>query len=131
LVALLIDLEPVPAAPHAAVSSGMAAEPAAAPLTAAPEPEPTAPVAEPISFDDPYVASALCTTCNECTNLNPRMFVYNANRQATIADPSAGTFEELVKAAEKCPARCIHPGTPRDGDPTVDERLLARAKAFA
>jgi hypothetical protein len=85
---------------------------------------------EAISFADPYITSALCTTCNECTNLNSRMFQYNANKQAFISDPKAGTFAELVKAAEKCPARCIHPGAPREDDDTVTEDLIAKAAQF-
>jgi pyruvate-ferredoxin/flavodoxin oxidoreductase len=51
---------------------------------------------------DPYIDSPLCTTCNECTNINPRMFVYNADKQAVIQDSRAGTFQELVRAAELC-----------------------------
>lgn len=80
--------------------------------------------------EEPYIDSELCTSCNDCINLNPRMFQYNSERQAYIADPSAGTFAELVKAAESCPARCIHPGLPRPGDPTVTPELVERAKAF-
>ena len=56
--------------------------------------------------------------------------VHNENKQAEIADPAAGTFEQLVKAAEKCPARCIHPGVPRSGDETVTDDLVARAARF-
>ena len=107
---------------------------AAAPTSEA-EPEP-APVEEEddeedVSFSDPYINSILCTTCNECTNINPRMFRYNANKQATLADLAAGTFKQLVLAAEKCPARCIHPGSPRPDDPTVTPDLVARARNFA
>jgi ferredoxin len=78
----------------------------------------------------PTIDTALCTSCNECINLNPRMFKYDGNKQATIADASAGTFAELVKAAEKCPARCIHPGVPRNGDRTATDKLVARAARF-
>jgi ferredoxin len=85
---------------------------------------------EAVAFNEPYIDAILCTTCNECTNLNGRMFQYNANRQAVIADASAGTFEELVKAAEKCPARCIHPGAPREDDSTATDDLIARAAKF-
>ncbi|GAB4241414.1 MAG: hypothetical protein Kow00109_16830 [Acidobacteriota bacterium] len=85
---------------------------------------------EPEPAEEPYIDSELCTSCNDCINLNPRMFKYNSERQAYIADPAAGTFAELVKAAENCPARCIHPGSPRPGDPTVTPELLERAKAF-
>jgi ferredoxin len=133
LVAVLMDLESV--APSAKI---VTATPAVLPVETDAEQsasEPTETVAdaipsEEISFDEPYIDTVLCTTCNECTNLNPRLFVYNDNRQATINDPAAGTFEDLVKAAEKCPARCIHPGAPRADDPTVNDDLLTRARAF-
>jgi ferredoxin len=80
---------------------------------------------------EPYIDSFLCTSCNECINLNPRMFKYNHDKQAYLADPAAGTFLQLVKAAEACPARCIHPGQPRAGDSTATPEVLARAKAFS
>jgi ferredoxin len=105
-------------------------EPAAA---AAPEPAVVeAPPAEEeaLSFDEPYIDTPLCTTCNECTNLNSQLFQYNAEKQAFIADSAAGTFAELVKAAELCPARCIHPGKPRAGDATATPELIARAAPF-
>lgn len=85
---------------------------------------------EEVFLDEPWIDSGLCTTCNECTNLNGRMFRYNANKQAELADRSAGTFDDLVKAAEKCPARCIHVGVPPAGDPKVTEDLRARAQKF-
>jgi pyruvate-ferredoxin/flavodoxin oxidoreductase len=58
------------------------------------------------------------------------MFRYDANKQAYLADAAAGTFDELVRAAEKCPARCIRTGAPPKGDPTVDDALVARAAKF-
>ena len=77
-----------------------------------------------------YIESARCTTCNECTNLNKRMFAYNEKKQATIKDPSAGTFAQLVQAAEKCPVRIIHPGSPRNPDEKNLDKWLARAAPF-
>jgi pyruvate-ferredoxin/flavodoxin oxidoreductase len=59
---------------------------------------------------EPYIETARCTTCNECTNLNKKMFAYNDKKQAYIKDPKAGTFRELVTGAERCPVRIIHPG---------------------
>ncbi|HME05725.1 MAG TPA: ferredoxin [Bryobacteraceae bacterium] len=79
---------------------------------------------------DPYVDSSLCTSCNDCTKINSRMFQYNADKQAYIADANAGTFAELVKAAEGCPARCIHPGIPRPDDRTATPQWLGRAAKF-
>ena len=40
------------------------------------------------------------------------MFVYDENKQAYIKDPLAGTFAQIVQAAERCPAGIIHPGDP-------------------
>lgn len=79
---------------------------------------------------DPSIQSIRCTTCNECTNLNGRMFAYNDKRQAYVKDPDAGSFAELVKAAEICPVAIIHPGTPRDPDEAGLGALLQRAARF-
>jgi len=35
-----------------------------------------------------------------------------------------------VKAAELCPARCIHPGKPRSGDSTATPEVVGRASKF-
>lgn len=80
---------------------------------------------------EPYIDSFLCTSCNDCMKVNPRMFGYDANKQAYIADARAGTFAELVKAAEGCPATCIHPGMPRPDDKTATAQVLARAAKFS
>ncbi len=77
--------------------------------------------------EDPCIDSFLCTSCNDCFKINPRVFQYDSNKQAYIADAAAGTFAELVKAAAGCPARCIHPGTPRPGDSTATAQILAMA----
>jgi ferredoxin len=79
---------------------------------------------------EPYIDSFLCTSCNDCINLNPQLFRYNEDKQAVIGDVSAGTFLELVKAAEACPAHCIHPGSPAEDDETATPEVIARAKAF-
>jgi len=65
---------------------------------------------DPELITEPWIDTPLCTTCNECINLNPKLFVYNEDKQAEIGDLSAGTQAELVEAAEMCPAHCIHPG---------------------
>ena len=117
---------PSPAAPSPAAPSPAAPSPAAARVGAAGG----EPAEESMGFDEAYIDSDLCTTCNECTNLNGRMFQYNADKQAFITDTNAGTFEELVKAAELCPAECIHPGAPRPDDATATPDMLARAAAL-
>jgi ferredoxin len=81
-------------------------------------------------FDEPYIETPRCTSCDECTTLNPRLFAYNENKQAYIADLSAGTYRDLVLAAEKCPVRIIHPGKPLNPDEPHLEELLKRAEPF-
>ena len=115
-----------PAAPAALPPAAPAVEePPAEAAEAAVEEEEEEPFIE-----EAYINSVLCTTCQDCINISPQMFKYNENKQAFITDAAAGTFEQLVKAAEKCPARCIHPGAPRADDPTVTDDLIARAKKF-
>ncbi len=97
---------------------------------AAPEVETEEEEDEAISFDEPYIDTPLCTTCNECTNLNGKMFAYNENKQAFVKDASAGTFRELVTAAEKCPVHIIHPGKPGNPDETGLDDLVQRAAKF-
>ncbi len=77
-----------------------------------------------------YIESARCTSCNECINLNPRMFVYNEHKQATIKDVHAGTFAQLVQAAERCPAGIIHPGDPVNPKEKNLEKWIKRAEPF-
>jgi ferredoxin len=122
-------------------SSQLATMPAtkAAKVEAQPEPAAEAVEAEPVaeaeaeealSFDEPWLDTAMCTTCDDCMGINKMMFAYNDNKQAILRDPKAGTFADLVAAAEICPAKCIHPGKPLDpNEPGLDE-LIARAEPF-
>lgn len=79
---------------------------------------------------EPWIETPRCSTCNECTGINDRMFAYNENKQAYIKDPDAGTFRELVEAAEACQVAVIHPGKPRDPNEPGIEELIERASAF-
>jgi ferredoxin len=80
--------------------------------------------------DEPWIETARCPSCNECQLINDRMFVYNDNKQAYIKDPDAGTFRQLVEAAESCQVAIIHPGKPRNPrEPGLDD-LMKRAAAF-
>jgi hypothetical protein len=58
------------------------------------------------------------------------MFTYNDNKQAFIKDINAGTYRQLVEAAEVCQVAIIHPGKPRNpNEPGLNE-LIERAKPF-
>lgn len=62
--------------------------------------------------------------------MNPLMFVYNESNQAYIADLSAGTYKQMVEAAEICPSNCIHPGKPWDDSEADLDDLLERAQPY-
>jgi hypothetical protein len=109
-------LEPAPQPAAAAAAAG----PKAAAAEAAPEPSP----------DEAYIETARCTSCNECTKINDKMFAYNENKQAYIANPDAGTYAQLVEAAESCQVSIIHPGKPRNANEPGVAELMQRAEAF-
>ena len=106
----------------AAPASAKTAAPEAASATAEPEPE--------RSPDEAYIETARCSTCNECTQINNKMFAYDGNKQAYIADINAGTYAQLVEAAESCQVAVIHPGKPKNPNEPGLEDLLKRAEAF-
>ncbi len=117
-----------------AATTAAKAEPA--PETSAPKAETTAAEAESDSavaevLDDmPWIETSRCTTCNECRQINDRLFGYNENMQAFIADPDAGTYRQLVDAAEGCQVSIIHPGKPRNPNEPDLADLMERAKPF-
>ena len=110
---------PAESTPVAAPAAVAAATPA--PATEAPAEKPS---------DDPYVETARCSSCNECIQINDKLFGYDGNKQALILNPDAGTYRQLVEAAENCQLSIIHPGKPRNpNEPGLDE-LIKRAEPF-
>jgi pyruvate-ferredoxin/flavodoxin oxidoreductase len=78
----------------------------------------------------PWIDTAECTTCDECTKLNGEIFAYNENKKAYIKDPLGGPYRDIVKAAEKCTARVIHPGLPRDRREKEIDKWILRAEKY-
>jgi pyruvate-ferredoxin/flavodoxin oxidoreductase len=78
----------------------------------------------------PWIETELCTACDECTNLNSKIFVYNENKKAIIKDPQGGPYPDIVKAAERCTAQVIHPGLPKDRNIKNVDKWIARAKKY-
>lgn len=135
-----VDLGPEPAAAPAPAPAAAAA-PAATPAPVAepaPEPAPVA-VAEPAPVAaeedeglamEPYIDTEDCTSCNECINVNDKLFAYNDDGLAEIVDPKAGPFSDIVKAAESCPVAIIHPGTPLNPKERGLDQWIERAEPF-
>jgi pyruvate-ferredoxin/flavodoxin oxidoreductase len=120
------------AAPAAAPAPAPAAPaPAAAAVAEAPaETEALPAPAEEAEVVEPYIDTELCTSCNDCLQISKQLFAYDGEKRAYIKDPRGGTFQQLVRAAEKCPARVIHPGTPLDPDEPDLDKWVERAKPF-
>ena len=102
---------------------------AAAPSTPAPEAAPAEKEPEK-SPDEAYIETPRCSTCNECVQLNSKMFMYDGNKQAYIGDVNAGTYAQLVEAAENCQVSIIHPGKPRNPNESGLDELIKRAEPF-
>lgn len=137
LTDVLLGMDFTTASPNFRTKTSTAAstKTSAEPVTeaeSAPETDATAQEAEPeeVTFDDPWIDSELCTSCNDCMKVNTVLFVYNENKQAILGDLSTGTYAQLVEAAELCPARCIHPGKPSNPNEPGLEELIERAKPF-
>ena len=130
---------PAVAAPAASATAPApsATATATATATAVTETPAAAPAAAPAAEDEEesmaieaYIDSPRCTTCNECINLNKKMFAYNEAKQAFVKDATAGTFQQLVLAAERCPVSIIHPGTPLNPKEKDLDKWLKRAARF-
>jgi ferredoxin len=106
------------------------ATPAAAASATGPTPVAEQPEEEEAGFDEPWIDTMLCTSCNDCLKINPLLFSYNEEKQASLGDTSKGTYAQLVEAAELCPARCIHPGKPWNPEEPNLEELMRRAAPF-
>ncbi|MTI41654.1 2-oxoacid:acceptor oxidoreductase family protein [Fulvivirga lutimaris] len=78
----------------------------------------------------PWIETDECTSCDECININPRVFAYNNDKKAYIKDPKAGSYKELVMAAEKCTAQVIHPGLPADKSEKDIEKWIKRGDKY-
>ncbi|MCG6968985.1 MAG: 2-oxoacid:acceptor oxidoreductase family protein [Gammaproteobacteria bacterium] len=80
---------------------------------------------EPVWIDTPE-----CTSCDECIEINARIFAYDDHKHAYIVDPKAGTYKDIVRAAEKCTAGAIHPGTPFNRSEKDIDKWMQRAAKY-
>jgi pyruvate-ferredoxin/flavodoxin oxidoreductase len=86
--------------------------------------------AAPADYEPVWIETPECTACDECTDLSPKMFAYNDDKQAVVVDPKGGSFKDVVRSAEKCTASCIHPGTPWNMNEKDVDKLIKRAEKF-
>lgn len=126
------EVEKQQAVAASAPAAGAAAAPTAAPAAAttpSATAEPAAAEAPPPS-DEAWIETSRCPSCNECQIINDKMFGYNENKQAFIKDLAAGTYRQMVEAAESCQVAIIHPGKPWNPAEAGLPELVERAKPF-
>ncbi len=78
----------------------------------------------------PWIDSEECTACDECITINPDIFAYNDDKKAIIKNPLGGSYQDLVKAAERCTAQIIHPGLPKNRHEKGIDKWLKRAQKY-
>ena len=81
-------------------------------------------------FEPCWVETPECTACDECMAIAPKTFAYNDQKLAVVINPKGARFADIVKAAEKCTAGCIHPGTPWNPAEPGLNKLMTRAAKF-
>ncbi|ODB99633.1 pyruvate ferredoxin oxidoreductase [Candidatus Thiodiazotropha endoloripes] len=86
--------------------------------------------ADSADYEPVWIETPECTACDECIEINPKIFAYNDEKKAIIVDPKGGKFKDIVKAAEKCTAACIHPGSPWNATEKDLEKFVKRAAKF-
>lgn len=89
-----------------------------------------APAATAGGYEPVWVETPECTACDECVSIAPKVFAYNDHKQVIVVDPKGAKFADIVKAAEKCTAGCIHPGTPWNPNEPGLDKLIARAAKY-
>jgi len=115
-------MQMVGGAPGGAVAvAASVAAPTAAPAAG------TAPAGDAMA---PWIDTPQCTSCDECIKINDKIFVYGPDKKAVIRDAAAGPYRDLVKAAERCTARVIHPGLPRDRSEKDIAKWIQRGQKF-
>jgi len=104
--------------------------PLTASTTVAALPPASAPETANGDYTAPWIDSAQCTSCDECIGINPKIFAYDDSKHAFVKNPKGGPYKDLVRAAEKCTAQVIHPGTPFDPKEKDLDKLTKRAARY-
>jgi len=81
-------------------------------------------------YEPVWIETPECTACDECTDINPKIFAYNEDKLAIVVNPKGGPYKDIVKAAEKCTAECLHPGTPFNPKEKGLDKLVKRAEKY-
>ena len=81
-------------------------------------------------YEPVWLETPECTACDECVEIAPGVFQYNADGLAEVINPKGAPFKDIVKAAEKCTAGCLHPGSPWSASEKDLDKLIKRAEKY-
>ena len=81
-------------------------------------------------YEPVWLETPECTACDECVEIAPGVFQYNADGLAEVINPKGAPFKDIVKAAEKCTAGCLHPGSPWNASEKDLDKLIKRAEKY-
>ena len=86
--------------------------------------------AAPPDYEPVWIDTPECTACDECTTIAPAVFAYNDEGKAEVINPRGASYRDIVRAAEKCTAGCLHPGTPWNPKEKGIEQWIQRAEKY-
>ncbi len=81
-------------------------------------------------YEPVWIETPECTACDECTTIAPGIFAYNDEGKAEVVNPKGGSYKDIVRAAEKCTAGCLHPGTPWNLNEKEIDKWIQRAEKY-
>ncbi|MCB1124630.1 MAG: pyruvate ferredoxin oxidoreductase, partial [Verrucomicrobiae bacterium] len=62
-------------------------------------PAAAAPPAASGAFEPAWIDQTECTSCDECTTINSKIFQYDENKKAFVKNPRGGPYKDIVRAA--------------------------------
>ena len=81
-------------------------------------------------YESVWVETHECTACDDCLAIAPGVFAYDEDKKIIVTDPKGSSYKNIVRAAEKCAAMAIHPGTPANPQEPDAAKLMQRAAKF-
>ncbi|WP_205727971.1 2-oxoacid:acceptor oxidoreductase family protein [Flammeovirga pectinis] len=78
----------------------------------------------------PWIETEDCSGCDECIKINNKIFAYNSDKKAFVKNSDGGTYQDVVKAAEKCTAGVLHPGLPKNMSEKNIDKLIKRGEKY-
>ncbi len=77
-----------------------------------------------------WIETPECTACDECVNINPKIFRYNGDKKAEVADPKAGPSRTSSRPRRSAPPGASTPARPGIRRRPGLDKLMKRAEKY-